>query len=78
MDRCVHRVFKYPHQLKSVQLMLNNNQNTTYNFGRDVFNNNPVTNIYLAKAEVSLSLTSAACSYIAFQEDVMKMIKDGV
>jgi len=43
--------------------MLNNNQNTTYNFGRDVINNNPVTNvvnnnpvtIYLTEAEVCFS-----------------------
>ena len=44
-------------------MMLNNNQNTTYNFGRDVINNNPVTNvvnnnpvtIYLTEAEVCYS-----------------------
>jgi len=45
--------------------MINNNQNMTYNFGRDVINNNPVTNlnvvnnnpvtIYLIEAEVCCS-----------------------
>jgi len=49
--------------------MFNNNQNTTYNFGRDVINNNPVTvnnnpitnvvnnpvAIYLTEAEVCYS-----------------------
>jgi len=33
--------------------LLNNNQNTTFNYGRDVLNYNPVTNIiYLTEAEV--------------------------
>ena len=39
--------------LRCVQAMLNNNQNRTYNFGRDVLNYNPVTNhIYSIATEV--------------------------
>ena len=39
--------------LSYAKSMVNNNQNTTYNFGRDVFNNNTITNnIYLTQAEV--------------------------
>jgi len=35
------------------QTIVNNNQNTTYNFGGDVVNNNWITNnIYLTKEEV--------------------------
>jgi len=37
--------------LRYAQTIFNNNQNTTYNFGRDVVNYNPVT-IYLTQAEV--------------------------
>jgi len=45
------------HVLKCSQIIFNNNnQNTTYNFGRDVINNNWITNnIYLTKEEVGCS-----------------------
>jgi len=36
-----------------MKIIFNNNQNTTYNFGRDVINNNWITNnIYLTQEEV--------------------------
>jgi len=46
---------------ESFQSTSNNNWNTTYNYGRDVFNNNPVTyNIHTSKEEVWLSFHSSS------------------
>ena len=60
--------------------MLNNNQNTTYNFGGgDVVNNNPVTNnIYLTRTEVrAFGRTHLEpYSYVASQKDLIEIVKN--
>jgi len=52
---------------RSSQAILNNNQNTTYNFGRDVINYNPVINLnYNTRGEVCYSGYSLQHLYSTF------------